>query len=128
MGSQALQVSGQLIFNNPAVFGVIQQLQQLGLFVNVNGQNAVCMPMTVPTGVPLAIPVSSLSALGWYLIINIDQNNGTAQLWNSVSGVPINLINPTEFCMGRFDTSVTAPALLSTGATACQVAIIIVEP
>ena len=128
MGSQAIQVTGQLIFNNPLVQGIVQQLQQLGLFVPMTGQLAACDSFTAPITTPGALPVSNLTGLGWYFIFNIDQAGGIVQLWSSVSGIPINLMNAGEFCMGRFDTTVTAPALLTTTGTPAQCVYLICEP
>ena len=126
--TQAIQVSGQLIFNNPAMAGLVQQLQQLGLFVPMTGVNSAQDTMSVPTGSPAAIPVSNLTGLGWYIIINVDPNGGTIVHLSGVSGIEMNFMNPGEFAMGRYGSGVTAPALLSTSANPAQAVYLILEP
>lgn len=128
MGSQAIQITGQVIFNSPAMQGLVFQLQQFGLFVPITGQNAVQYEFTAPITVPAALPVSSLANLGVYIIINIDPSGGTIELLSATDGIAMNaMLNPGEFCLGRFPSNITAPALLSTSAAPSQAAVLIIE-
>lgn len=66
---------------------------------------------------PAALPVSGLAAPGgFFFFVNNDPTN-YIQILTSVSGAAFLRIAPGEMAMGRFDASVTAPAVASAAGT-----------
>lgn len=94
---------------------------------SITGKNFVLNTKSFPTSAGgTAIPLGGITGnLGWAAIKNNDPTNFITVL-NAASGTTFLKLKPLEMAVFRFDTSVTAPAILAnTGA--CLVEYLILE-
>lgn len=112
-----IQVTSQLTYTNAAQGIVAKTLALLGSFFSITGAAYELLDWVVPTTAGgTAIPIAPLASLGWHLIINRDATNYN-QILTAVSGTAYHHLQPGECSMGRWDTGITAPAMLAHTAT-----------
>jgi hypothetical protein len=106
-----LTITGVLQFQKGVI--AAESLSLSSAQFNVTGSKFVKDEQSVPTTAGgTAINIGPLASLGWFMIKNTDTVN-YVQLLNAVSGTVLLKIEPGEIAMGRFDPTVTAPALLA---------------
>jgi hypothetical protein len=89
------------------------QLTVSGLAVAMTGSKYVQGVMNVPTTPGgTAIPVSALANLGYAMLVNLDTTN-YVQVLSAVSGTVVLKLLPGDVALFRFDSGITAPALLA---------------
>ena len=103
-----LSLSCSLAYNKNSVF-ISETITTLLVTVTGNGVNS--LNSFTATTSAVAIPLgSSTSAGGWIFIQNLDPSNYVKVL-TATGGTVFARLLPGEFCLFRFDNSVTAPAV-----------------
>ena len=124
--SLPIQLTAQLALTES---GVSVQLGASGVYVAIAGSKYAQQVMSVPTtSGGTAIPVSSLTNVGYALFINLDAVN-YVDVYTAVtgsSGVAFARLLPGDVHLFRFTPAITAPALLAHTA-ACQVEMLLLE-
>lgn len=106
--------------------GISTQLAVSGQYVTQSGSRYTQGVMHVPTTAGgTAIPVSSLSNLGYAMFVNLDATN-YVDIMSATSGTAFVRLQPGDSALFRFTSTITAPAMLAhTGA--CDVQFLIME-
>jgi hypothetical protein len=95
--------------------------------LSITGSNFVNASITVPvTGSGIAIPVSNLANLGMSEFLNQDPVNFVVLL-SAVAGSPLLTMLAGDPAQFRFNSHITAPALLAYGSSPVNVAYFILE-
>ena len=106
-----------------------KSLSLSNLQFTLNGTSEVNGTASIPTtagGVVIPLGGVAGGTLGWFLIRNTDSVNFVTIL-TGVSGTTFLKLKPLEFAMGRFNTTITAPAALADTASVVIEYLILVD-
>ena len=108
-----ITISGSLQYANPARNISNKALSVSNVKATITGYNYTSGTMTVPTTAGgTAIPLASLTSVGWAIFKNNDATN-YVEIMTAVSGSKFAQILPGECTLLRFSPSVTAPAAIA---------------